>query len=102
MKHLEQKLLADRDRLLAEIAARDAEIAKVQIDDSEDKNVERLDDEVLAATTENDRQDLARIDAALARIADGSYGICATCEEPIAEARLNAQPDAILCIDCAS
>ena len=102
MKHLEQKLLADRDRLLAEIAARDAEIAKVQIDDSEDKNLERLDDEVLAAMTENDRQDLARIDAALARIADGSYGICATCGEAIAEARLDAQPDAVLCIDCAS
>ena len=43
---------------------------------------------------------LRRIDEALQRLADGAYGICADCEEPIAEARLQALPFATLCRDC--
>jgi RNA polymerase-binding protein DksA len=43
---------------------------------------------------------LAKIDAALRRIEDGRYGICANCAEPIAEDRLEAMPWATLCIDC--
>jgi RNA polymerase-binding transcription factor len=44
---------------------------------------------------------LAAIDAALARIAAGSYGRCEVCGEPIAPARLAARPDATRCITCA-
>ncbi len=42
-----------------------------------------------------------RIERALQRIEDGSYGICQACEGPIPEARLLARPDAALCVDCA-
>jgi len=41
------------------------------------------------------------IDAALDRIARGTYGICTRCGTPIARARLDARPSAELCIDCA-
>jgi DnaK suppressor protein len=44
----------------------------------------------------------SRIARALARIDDGTYGVCPRCEEPIADARLDAQPDAVLCVGCAS
>ena len=44
---------------------------------------------------------LAAIDAALARIADGSYGLCLRRGEPIGHERLAARPAADLCIDCA-
>lgn len=43
---------------------------------------------------------LKRIDDALRRLDDGTYGVCARCEEPIAEARLQALPFAELCRDC--
>lgn len=41
------------------------------------------------------------IDRALARIGDGSYGLCVRRSEPIGRARLEARPAAELCIDCA-
>ena len=44
------------------------------------------------------RQRLAEVDAALARIADGTYGICAVCGEPIPAARLEARPTTDRCI----
>jgi RNA polymerase-binding transcription factor DksA len=39
---------------------------------------------------------------ALARIADGSYGACSVCGEPINPARLAALPTATTCIRCAA
>lgn len=44
---------------------------------------------------------LRRIEAALARHAAGEYGVCRRCDEPIAPARLDADPAAPLCIECA-
>lgn len=43
---------------------------------------------------------LKKIDRALAKIADGTYGECENCGEDIAPARLMARPVAQLCIDC--
>jgi DnaK suppressor protein len=48
------------------------------------------------------RAHLAEIDAAEARLASGTYGVCERCGQPIAEARLEARPTARTCIDCAS
>lgn len=48
------------------------------------------------------RERLAEIDAALARVNDGSYGRCAACGQPIGGARLDARPAASVCIGCAS
>ena len=49
---------------------------------------------------ENSAHVLDEIDAALARIDDGSYGTCSRCGKPIGEERLEAMPYATLCIDC--
>ena len=45
--------------------------------------------------------ELQKLQDALKRLEDGSYGTCMMCRQPIAPARLEAQPDAILCINCA-
>lgn len=45
-------------------------------------------------------QELQNIEAALARIDDGSYGICADCGNEIARARLKAYPMATRCVPC--
>jgi len=44
---------------------------------------------------------LERIDRALAKLDDGTYGICDNCGQPIAPKRLEAMPDVALCVDCA-
>jgi RNA polymerase-binding transcription factor DksA len=41
---------------------------------------------------------LDQVEAALARIADGTYGTCAVCGEAIAEGRLEARPWTPFCI----
>lgn len=45
-------------------------------------------------------QELQDIEAALARIADGSYGSCADCGREIGRARLKAYPTAKRCLPC--
>ena len=52
------------------------------------------------ALREHNEQHLAAIDAALARIENGTYGACTSCGKPIAAERLEALPWAALCIDC--
>jgi DnaK suppressor protein len=48
------------------------------------------------------REQLAEIDAAEDRLAQGRYGLCETCGLPIALGRLEARPTARNCIACAS
>jgi DnaK suppressor protein len=45
---------------------------------------------------------LARTDRALAKLDEGTYGICDSCGAAIAPARLQAMPDSVLCLDCAA
>lgn len=59
---------------------------------------ERAQTEALAGQAATD---LAEFDAALARLDDGTYGICEVCGRPIAPARLEARPAARRCIHCA-
>jgi RNA polymerase-binding transcription factor DksA len=69
--------------------------------DWEDRSSERQGDEVLEALGHVDMAELKRIDAALDRVAEGTYGTCLKCDEPISDARLDAVPDAALCKRCA-
>jgi len=48
----------------------------------------------------NEREVLHRIDQALKRIADKSFGACTECEKPIPQLRLNAIPYAETCLKC--
>ena len=43
---------------------------------------------------------LKKIDHALAKIDEGTFGICEECEEPISAKRLEARPETTLCIRC--
>lgn len=49
---------------------------------------------------ERERYLLKKIDAALARLEDGSYGVCQECGEDISPNRLLARPMATMCIKC--
>ncbi len=48
------------------------------------------------------RHHLEEIDAAVARLDTGTYGVCERCGRPIGAARLEALPAARTCIGCAS
>ncbi|WP_394757650.1 TraR/DksA family transcriptional regulator [Rhodoferax sp.] len=48
----------------------------------------------------HDSEELERVNAALRRIEDGSYGSCVDCGVEIPPARLQAAPDALRCIAC--
>jgi DnaK suppressor protein len=45
---------------------------------------------------------LQQVNAALARVDDGSYGLCLECDEPIGYPRLRARPETPLCHRCQS
>jgi DnaK suppressor protein len=48
------------------------------------------------------RSRLADLDVAARRLADGTYGRCERCDQPIPDERLDALPTATTCIACAS
>ena len=56
----------------------------------------------LAALLSQARRHLAQIDAAMLRLAEGSYGTCEHCGQPIGAAQLAARPVTTTCITCAS
>lgn len=53
------------------------------------------------ALRERSRSELEKVEAALRRLDDGTYGACASCGNPIAAERLEAIPWTPICIDCA-
>ena len=49
---------------------------------------------------DRERQLLSKIDEALSRMDEGSFGTCQDCEEPIEARRLEARPVSTLCLAC--
>ena len=98
-------LRAQRQQLLGEVRAR---IAATDEGLGFANQSKLTDDDALAdAAAEMDvamaireSRELQEIEAALARIADGSYGVCADCGEEIGHARLHAYPAAQRCLPC--
>jgi RNA polymerase-binding protein DksA len=109
---------SQRDELATRLAARRQTLrAEVQreLANSDDPRIAGFKNELAAtedwvladiltdldvATVSRDIAELTEVEAALARIADGSYGTCSDCGEAIGWPRLNAQPTAERCIAC--
>ena len=67
-----------------------------------DAGTDNFEQEFSLSLAEAGSQSLPLIEAAIKRIADGTYGICEECGVNIPRARLNAVPFAHLCVKCAS
>lgn len=80
----------------------DHELARPVSADWDETAVEREGDEVLEGIGLQGQLEIRQIEAALDRIAAGTYGICLNCGAAIAEDRLDLVPFAPLCHDCAS
>lgn len=105
------KEMADKlNQRLAEIADERATNADarntVALDQASVGRVSRIDalqgQQIALAQDRNRTAEVHQIEAALQRIADGSYGICIKCEEEISDKRLRFNPAAATCIDCAT
>ncbi len=68
--------------------------------DIEDDSFSNLIVDLNYADIDRDADELRRIDSALTRLSDGSYGTCTNCGQDIPLARLNAEPTAERCIRC--
>ena len=90
---------------LAELESRQSRIADDLAEplnaDSSEQAIEMEDDASLEGQGALIAKEIASVKRALARIEDGNYGECVRCGEDIAAARLDARPEAALCINCA-
>jgi len=94
-------------RLTAEITSAESAIADLLRDsgdgagdDQADAGTKTFEREHEMSLANNSREMLQQAERALRRIADGSYGICESCGNPIGKARLQAFPRATLCMSC--
>jgi DnaK suppressor protein len=71
-----------------------------EVRDTEEQSVTDFAQEMDFALMEMKAQTLIRIDEALQRVDQGTYGTCDECGQEIAEARLKAVPFALLCLEC--
>lgn len=103
MTHTDRKaqLEARSAELTSRLTRIDAELDAPAPQDWEDHATEREADEVLETMGLSGQQELARIAAALDRIAKGTYGTCARCGGDIAAERLDLLPDTPFCATCA-
>jgi DnaK suppressor protein len=98
------RLCALRDETREAIRSLEARDGPVELDQTVQGRVSRIDaitqQQMALASKARLQLQLARIDAALGRIKDGSYGDCSRCEEPIEPRRLQADPAAVMCMPC--
>jgi DnaK suppressor protein len=103
-------LLAEREHALTRLAALERDFAS-SIEAAESANADDEHDpegatiaferQHVAALISQAREQLRQVQDALARLADGRYGICVSCDSPIAAQRLAARPAASRCFECA-
>jgi len=80
----------------------EAELDEPPPKDWEESAVEREGDEVLEQLGQSGQEEIARIQAALQRIREGTYGECVRCGEEISAERLDVLPDTPFCKNCAA
>jgi RNA polymerase-binding transcription factor len=73
---------------------------RLDVQDAEEQAVTDFAKDMEFALVQMKADTLGRIDEALHRLDDGTYGECAECGTEIAAARLKALPFAVLCRDC--
>ena len=111
MADARELLTAERARAVRRAAALEREFAQLAeaasaggTDDEHDPEGATLafERQHTAALLEQAQEQIAAIDAALGRLAEGRYGVCDRCGQPIGEDRLAARPAALTCVRCAA
>ncbi len=102
LKEVEKKLLEKKKGLLKEATGRESkrEYSKSEVKDFGDSASEAYEDVLLHGLGEHERLLLQKVENALRRVGDGSYGQCHRCRKDISKGRLKAVPWALYCIQC--
>jgi RNA polymerase-binding protein DksA len=101
-----RELLIERRRVLKgnvanmEDQALKASDQDFSVDHMADHGSDNFEQEFTLGLIENEEEQLREINAALERIDDGSFGLCESCQKPVAKERLRAIPFTRLCIEC--
>jgi DnaK suppressor protein len=100
-EYFRQKLLRWREELLAESSETLLHMKEDSLAESDftDRASLETDRGIELRTRERERKLISKIDEALSRIEDGSYGYCEETDEPISLRRLEARPIATLSLD---
>lgn len=104
LEHIRAKLQAEQERLAALVERTGKHLYRRDEPFSPDfaeQAVEVENHQVVEQLDEDGKRHLQSIRRALARIDDGSYGVCTDCGVQINEQRLEAVPDTPHCVDCA-
>ena len=110
-KEFEQRLLAERQKILKEMGHLENTVLKVNQRDSAgdlsgysfhmaDVGTDAMEREKAFMFASNEGALLKEIDEALRKVYGGEFGVCENCGRPIARARLEAMPYARLCLSC--
>ena len=101
LEYFRQKLLRWRAELLQESAEtlNHLQAESLHQPDLTDRASMETDHALELRTRDRERKLISKIDAALARIEDGSYGFCEETNEPIGIRRLEARPIATLSLE---
>ncbi len=98
----------NKARLEAQLTELESRLQRIERDldephdpDASERAVQMEDDDSLEAQGRLVTREIASTNRALERIAKGEYGYCVECGEEISEGRLEARPEAALCINCA-
>lgn len=105
LQNYRDQLLELQSTLLAEIDQSRDETSPVELDGSMGRisRGDAMQVQQMALEMKRRREErLTRIHTALQRIEAGTYGRCGRCRNPISADRLDAFPDVVLCVRCAS
>lgn len=104
LEELKNTLISEKNKILTHLerlsASQEISEANANAGDSADIAALEINQASLQKIGKRETYLLKKIDLALKKIEEGTYGECESCGEPIAVARLRARPVAQLCIDC--
>jgi DnaK suppressor protein len=104
-----KRMLVDRRReILSEVQSRIKDVrsdnstsaVNIGVVDAEETSVHDIQEDIELALIQMKAETLNRINEALERLDEGTYGRCNECADEISQARLRALPFAIRCKDC--
>lgn len=104
LQHFKQKLLQGRARIVNSGVLTNLDDLKIKPDDLADEGDlanNTINQQISFSIREKEMNKLRRIEAALARVEEGSFGLCVESGEEIEEKRLETQPWAEFCIEVA-
>ena len=96
-------LLEEKERILnnsKKSLETEISISPDDLPDETDLAATEINQNLVFKLREREREVLSKIDMALARMDEGTFGTCSECEEPIEQRRLMARPSSDLCLSC--